>query len=75
MSSNWGGRREGAGSGGVRPGAGRPKTRAKFGKPGTLYEITLDGTRVWEFVQIEGDDTIHFRDAETKETIVIMRTE
>ena len=60
--NNWGGKREGAGSGGSRPNAGRPRQRFDFGKLGSSYVIqleTIGGERtppeVWELVNVTAD--------------------
>ena len=60
--SNWGGKREGAGSGGKREGAGRPRTIATLRKGDYLAmeRETIGGiiqpAQMWRVLSIGGDD-------------------
>lgn len=60
--SNWGGKREGAGSGGPRPGAGRPRTVTTLRKGDYLVmeRETIGGEfqppQMWQVLSIGGDD-------------------
>lgn len=60
--NNWGGKREGAGSGGPRPGAGRPKVRFNFDSIGSAFVIErgmvgdVPGPpEVWEIANVTED--------------------
>lgn len=77
--SNWGGKRERAGSGGKRDGAGRPRTRWNAGAPGTawIFERSPIGDVPRETVLIRvlsvSTDAIEFQVDGTEEIIVIYR--
>ena len=60
--SNWGGKREGAGSGGARPGAGRPKVKFNFDTIGSAFVIERGMVNdvpgppeVWEIANVTDD--------------------
>ncbi len=61
-SKNWGGKREGAGSGGSRPNAGRPRRRFDFGKLGSSFVVQSETIgseptppEVWELANVTAD--------------------
>lgn len=60
--SNWGGKRDGTGSGGPRPGAGRPRAIATLRKNDYLVmeRETIGGSiqspQMWQVLSIGGDD-------------------
>jgi hypothetical protein len=77
---NWGGKREGAGSGGPRPGSGRPRTRWNTGGRGTVWKMERserpgalpDKPRRWVILSVS-DDEIEFQDLDTEELYIITR--
>jgi len=77
---NWGGKREGAGSGGPRPGAGRPRTKWNTGGSGTIWKVERsprpgalpDKPRRWVILSVS-DAEIEFQDLESEEIFVISR--
>jgi hypothetical protein len=74
MSNNWGGKREGAGSGGKRKGAGRKRTRFTFNDDNWIVETSkpdgLPTLATWTLLHV-GEHHIEFQNTETEEIIVI----
>ena len=76
MSTNWGGKRENAGSGGKREGAGRPRTRWNSGGPGAAWvceKQTIgkwpEKPEMWRVLSV-GQDEIEFQ---CGDTIIVLR--
>jgi hypothetical protein len=77
--SNWGGKRDGAGSGGKREGAGRPRRKWDSGGRGGKWIVEKSAPNgfpelmgVWTVLDV-GDDYIDFQNEKTEEIITIRK--
>lgn len=77
--SNWGGKRQGAGSGGKREGAGRPRAKWSAGNPGTVWLVEFampngmpSQPQKWRFIGIDENGTLEFQNTDTEEIISII---
>lgn len=77
--TNWGGKREGAGSGGKREGAGRPRRKWDAGERGQVWivQVSKPGDfegkpQQWRFIGIDETGTLEFQNVATEEIISII---
>lgn len=77
--SNWGGKREGAGSGGKRDGAGRPRKKWDSGGRGQIWFVEVakpsgfpSKPQQWCVLNVDEDGTIEFQNIKTEEIITFI---